>query len=424
MNVFDFRAQPVLLRPDVTPDDAARTAADLWGITGEVRELGSNQDRNFLIRDGARSVLLKFSNPAFGDAELAAQNAAAAAVSAAGLRAPACIVSRGGAAIETVTVRGAELRVRVLEFVEGEPLTGAGPFTLTEARVLGALAARVALATAPLNEPGADQVTQWNLRIADDILERLVPQIPDAGRRAHVQALTDDALARLRPVQQQLRTQIIHGDLTDDNIVRGADGLIDGVIDFGDVAQSWTVAELAVTCASMLHHNPRSPLLVLETIAAFDELLPLTGRELDALWPLVQLRAGVLVASGEYQVALESDNAYADENRAQEWRAFVAASELDAGTMRGLIGWRLAGAASAPLPAPDRLLLDARAATLLDFTTTSPALDGGAWTEPPASNRASRRNRRRASPRGASRVSPARCRGPRARSPRCRSAST
>ncbi len=134
-----------------------------------------------------------------------------------------------------------------------------------------------------------------------------------------------------------LRTQVIHGDLTDDNALsgvgglRGGDfGLVDlGVIDFGDVAESWTVAELAVTCASVLHHNPRDPLVVLETIAAFHERLPLTLHEMDALWPLVQLRAAVLIASGEHQVALEHDNVYADQNRDQERRGFAAAADAE-----------------------------------------------------------------------------------------------
>lgn len=387
MSVFDFLQQPALPRPEVSVADATRVLGSRYGRTGELRELGSNQDRNFLVGAGDERAVLKFSNPVFGEDELTAQNLAAAAVVAAGLRAPACLPSVDGAPIEVADTEGGALRVRLLGFVDGEPLTGQGAFSAEDAAAMGALAGRVALALRGVAHPGAGQRTQWNLQLAGEVLALLTPQIPDPALRDRVDAVADQALRALARHRDALRTQVIHGDLTDDNAVRGADGRIDGVIDFGDVAESWTVAELAVTCASLLHHNPGSPLVVLDAIAAFHELLPLTDAEIESLWPLVQLRAAVLVASGEHQVALEADNAYADENRVQERRGFDLAARLFTPSMRALIRWRLAGAPTGPAPEPEVLLLDARAATVLDLSTTSPLLDGGAWLDRDARHR-------------------------------------
>ncbi|MCU1416696.1 MAG: hypothetical protein JWP32_870, partial [Schumannella sp.] len=307
MTVFDFLAHSALPRPDVSLDDARRVAAERYGVQGEITELGSNQDRNFLLDDGTRRLLLKFSNAVFGDDELRAQNLAADAVAGAGMRAPRCVSSVDGADIVTV----GSLKVRLLTFVEGEQLTEAG----FDPAALGSLSARVALALRCVDHAGTRQRTQWNLQSAGDVVDRLIDQIPDAARRDRVRSVSQTALGILSPVRDTLRTQVIHGDLTDDNAVASPGGAVDGVIDFGDVAESWTVAELAVTCIATLHHNPRQPLAVLDTLAAFHELLPLTDDELDALWPLVQLRAAVLVVSGEHQVALEPDNLYADQNR-------------------------------------------------------------------------------------------------------------
>jgi 4-aminobutyrate aminotransferase-like enzyme len=156
--------------------------------------------------------------------------------------------------------------------------------------------------------------------------------------------------------------------------------LPDGVIDFGDVATSWTVAELAVTCASLLHHDPRDPLVVLEAIAGFHDRVPLRDDEFDALWPLVQLRAAVLVVSGEHQVTLDTGNDYADENRRHEWSAFEAAAGVDAAEMRALIGWRVAGVDTEFSPGSQ--MLAATGMTRLDLSSTSSALDAGAWLEP------------------------------------------
>jgi 4-aminobutyrate aminotransferase-like enzyme/Ser/Thr protein kinase RdoA (MazF antagonist) len=385
VTIFDYSARPALSRPAIDESEARRVAGDRYGVSGDVVELGSNQDRNFRIAAADRRVLLKFSNAAFGPAELEAQNLAAAAVAAAGIRAPRCQPALDGQAVLTVETPEGPVRLRLLDYVEGEPLSDRGAFGPDDARRLGTLAARVDLALAPLSHPGLAQRTQWNLRDAAETVRLLSGSIPDAERRARVTAVAEAATRALEPLRDHLRTQAIHGDLTDDNIVADSSDAEWGVIDFGDVAESWLVAELAVSCASLLHHNPRDPLVILEAVAAFHEILPLTEPELDALWPLIQLRAATLVASGEHQVALEADNRYAAQNRQQEWRSFAVAAGLDSDTMAALIRWRVgAHHVSVDLGTPTALLVDASSAVVLDLSTTSPDLDGGAWLEPDA----------------------------------------
>jgi 4-aminobutyrate aminotransferase-like enzyme/Ser/Thr protein kinase RdoA (MazF antagonist) len=382
VTIFDYFTQPALARPEIDASAALRVAEEHYGVTGEVVEFGSHQDRNFRIAATDRRVLLKFSNAAFGHAELHAQNLAAAAVAAAGIRAPQGLPALDGETVLTVASPDGPVQVRLLEYVEGEPLSDAGVFTPEAARRLGELAARVARALAPLAHAGLAQRTQWNLRDAAETVRLLSGDIPDASRRERVTAVAEAAVRALEPLRDDLRTQTIHGDVTDDNIVVDASDGQWGVIDFGDVAESWLVAELAVTCAAVLHHNPRDPLVILETIAAFHDIVPLTDAELDAIWPLIQLRAASLVASGEHQVALEHDNRYAAQNRQQEWRSFAVAADHDPDAMAALIRWRLSDRAGAlDIGAPPTLLADATSAVVLDLSTTSPDLDAGAWLD-------------------------------------------
>jgi 4-aminobutyrate aminotransferase-like enzyme/Ser/Thr protein kinase RdoA (MazF antagonist) len=389
--ISDFLAQPGLPRPRVSHDEAARIAQELYGVSGDITELGSQQDRNFRIDDGTTRWMLKFSNPVFGVEELEAQDAAARAVQEAGLAAPRAIASVAGRTVETTVIGGLELPVRLLTYVEGEPMTGPGEFSADDARTLGATAARVAVALAGIEHAGTARTTQWNLRIGGEVVEVLLPFVADTARRERVAQAAGAALARLDGIRGRLRTQTTHGDVVDDNVVRSGDGAIGdgaitGVIDFGDVAESWTVAELAVACVAILHHNARKPLIVLETIAAFASVLPLDDDEVRALWPLVQLRTAVLVVSGEQQVALDGvENAYAHENRRHEWRAFETATELDAARMEVLIRWRL-GDRSAPFR-PAGTLTDLGEAAMVDLSTTSSALDFGAWLETDAEAR-------------------------------------
>jgi 4-aminobutyrate aminotransferase-like enzyme/Ser/Thr protein kinase RdoA (MazF antagonist) len=387
VSIFDFFANPALPRPAIDAATALRVADAHYGLTGDVLELGSNQDRNFRIDAADRRVLLKFANSAFGAAELEAQSLAADAVAQAGIPAPRSLPAVDGAKTVTVPSADGAVRARLLEYVAGEPLSDHGPFDAAEAARLGDLAGRVARALAPLSHPGFAQRTQWNLRDGGETVRRLAPEIPDADRRRQVLAITEAALGVLGPLRDGLRAQVIHGDLTDDNVVAAPGGAW-GVIDFGDVAESWLVAELAVTCAALLHHNPRDPLVVLEAVAAFHELVPLTDPELDALWPLVQLRAATLVASGEHQVALEHDNAYAAQNRSQEWRGFAVAAALAPETMAAFLRWRVGGRTGrVELAVPAHRILDASSAVLLDLSPTSADLDAGAWLEPDVEQR-------------------------------------
>lgn len=379
----DFRDQPELVRPRVTPSDATRIAEERWGVIGTVVELGSQQERNFRIGDGARRHLLKVSNPVFSAGELLAQGEAATAVAAHGLGATTAHPSLAGREVETVELDGQTLAVRMLHYVEGEPLTGVGAFDAVTASALGDAAARVVEALAPLRHSAATRVTQWNLRIADDVVRMLLPSVADGERRDRIARLVEAARARLAGVRDELRVQTVHGDVTDDNVVRAPgseDGAITGIIDFGDVAESWLVAELAVACTAVLHHDPRDPLRVLDTIDAFHARVPLDADEIAALWPLVQLRTAVLAVSGAQQVAVDPDNAYARANLAHEWLAFVTAESLDAEQLHALIRRRLDPTA-AVLPAPG-ILIDLSHATELDLSTTSALLDGGAWLEP------------------------------------------
>ena len=140
--------------------------------------------------------------------------------------------------------------------------------------------------------------------------------------------------------------QAIHGDVTDDNVVGRRDeaGRVrpDGIIDFGDLARSWLVADLAVTCASVLRHHPDDPFSILPAVRAFHSVVPLDDADLEALWPLVVLRGAVLVASGEHQAMLDPDNDSATGPLESEWRIFHTAHsvpcDLAEATVRAALG--------------------------------------------------------------------------------------
>lgn len=317
------------MRPDVTTSDAILIAHELWGIVVTASELGSNQDRNFLLTesDGTRSVL-RIDNPAFPDSARDAQHAALDAYRAAGVQVPAALPGLDGA----LTQRWRGFAVRRSAFAEGEAMVDAGYFAPVVLREFGSLAAASVNALAALDHPGLDRPQMWDMRVAADEARGLLPSIADPALQRRVSAAIAEAGRVLRDVAGELPVQPIHGDLTDDNVmgVRGADSRLHPrtVLDLGDLALGWRVAELAVCASSMLHHEPERPLRVLETIAAFHAEAPLSEAEARAVWPLIALRAGLLVASGWRQLEIDGDNAYARERIAGEQAIFDAATAV------------------------------------------------------------------------------------------------
>ncbi len=380
-------AADVAGRPAVDADRAAHLARTLFGVEGPVRELGSHQDRNFLVASPAGPRVLKVANKAWGRAALEAQDAALEHVAHAGFAAPhPCPALAGGTLVEA-DVDGEPLLVRLLTYVEGEPLAEARYLAPVVVADLGRLAGRTAAALADFDHPGLDRELQWDLRRAGDVVASLVGSVR-AGRREAVEAGTAAALERLASVRDALRVQPVHGDVTDDNVVGERDdaGRVRpaGVIDFGDLARSWLVAELAVACASVLRHRPEAPLAVLDAVRAFHAVAPLDDADVAALWPLVVLRGATLVVSGEHQAALDPDNPSATGPLESEWSIFEVASavpfDLAEAAVRDALGLAPAprhDAARAALAAAGPLLPDVGFVAALDLSTTSDSLHAG-----------------------------------------------
>ncbi|HEX5826266.1 MAG TPA: aminotransferase [Candidatus Limnocylindrales bacterium] len=387
-------------RPDVDAGEAqALLERAFGGGLRVVRELGSHQDRNFLVQgdgsaDGsARRFVFKIARHGLSRTELEAENAAMAVVAAAGLpfETPVPQPALDGATITGgATAAGETHDLRLVTFIEGEPLDGVGFLAPPVLRAHGAMAARMALALRGFDHPALDRALQWDLRHAAAVCEALAPWATTEARRA----LLDDSMARataaLAPVADGLRVQVVHQDVTDLNTVARRDAagrpMPAGLIDFGDLSRTWLVADLAVTIAADVVHDIGRPLQAAREIArGFAANLPLVDAELAAAWPLVVARASSVAISGDQQGALEPDNEYVHATRDEEWAAleavaaipFALAEEaLREAVELGPVERPRVKLATAPL------LADAREPVALDLSTTSDALAGSALGNP------------------------------------------
>lgn len=384
---FNFLDEPELPAPRVTEEQAERILAEHYGITADATSLGSQQDKNFVVRapDGAVVGVLKIANPAFTDTELAAQDAAAETIAAAepNLRIAVALPNLAGETLTPITgLIDGVAHVRLLRYLPGGTLLESGYLAPSAVAGLGEISARVSRALAGFTHPGLDRVLQWDLRYGAQVVDALLPHVRDDLLRNGIETAAREAWSRIGGLAERLPRQAVHLDLTDANVVvRPTPGgaVPDGVIDFGDLTDSWAVSELAITASCVLGHPGSDSTSVLPAVRAFNRIRPLTDAEAEALWPLLVLRTAVLLVSGAQQVELDPGNSYLTDQADEERRMFDQATSLPMDLMTALIKADLGMMAPAG-PIDGRLLdVDAGSVVTLDLSITSDAYDDGGW---------------------------------------------
>lgn len=379
-STFDFFEQPALPAPEISADQARRLLRRHYGIEGTVRELGSQQDANFLVESASGRFVLKISHPVVTEADVIAQHRAETHLARRepGLRIPASVTGVDGRPVQREP-----LVMRLLEFLDGELLSTSRYLAPPIVEAMGDLTGRVSRALAGFDGPVPARTLQWDVRHAGRVVTQLADFVGVPGGSGRARTAAAEATAALKPCRDRLPRQVIHGDITDDNLIATIDGdgrrRPVGLIDFGDLSESWAIAELAVMLSSVLAYTDGDLTSLLPAIVAFDRVRPIADDELAALWPLVVLRAAALMVSGRHQVHVDPGNAYAAGNLDREWRIFDQATSTPVEVMTALIRSAVRPGAQRPMVSGHPLFADPPVP--LDLSTTSPDLDGGAFAE-------------------------------------------
>jgi 4-aminobutyrate aminotransferase-like enzyme/Ser/Thr protein kinase RdoA (MazF antagonist) len=390
---FNFLEELQLPAPQVNEAQAEHLLREHYGLPARAKSLGSQQDRNFAVTsvdgagDGVIIGVLKIANPAFNETELQAQDLAADLIAAAepDLRVAVALPNVAGENCTTVTgLVDRTAYVRLLQYLSGGTLLDEGYLSPTVVAGLGEVAGRVSRALAGFAHPGLDRILQWDLRYGAAVVAELISHVSDGAKRTALETAAQQAWSRIAPLADDLPQQAVHLDLTDANVVvsreRGG-AHPDGVIDFGDLTDSWAVSELAITASCVLGHAGSTPTAVLPAVRAFNDIRLLSATEAEALWPLLVLRTTVLIVSGAQQAALDPDNDYVTEQSDAEWRMFEQATSVPMDVMTAVIKSDL-GLAQAPATVVVTTPLIGPAVSsvvTLDLSITADAYDDGRW---------------------------------------------
>ena len=334
MSGVDVSAVSVLEAPPprFAADEAAAVAADLFNLRGTAVALGSERDQTFLIVDGSgEGGVLKISNLGEDAAVLDFETAMILHVAAVDPELPVALPRPPYRA----TVDGNDGRhfVRLFDRMVGRP---GGPDLEDDAvREFAATQARLNRALRGFFHPAAGRELLWDPKHALK-LRPLLDSVAEPERRRLAADVLDRFGQRVVPRWPLLRSQVVHGDYTLDNLFFDERGRISGIVDFGDACHTPEVADLAVGLVSVLRGRPEHDVFRAARIAidGYMGYTPLEPLELAVLPDLVAARLVALVAISAWRVQRYPENAeYIQAWDADSWQllelfAAVGADEV------------------------------------------------------------------------------------------------
>ncbi len=285
-----------------------------FGINGELRRLDSERDQNFLvIADNSNSYVLKIANTAEDISLLEMQNAALRHIEtvAPGLDVPRIVGTRnGGDLAEIEASDGSRHVVRLVTYLSGQlfkDVEHSDPVL----SALGEFLARVDLALQGFIHSAAIRDFSWDLRHAAKL--RLdVTEIQNPRHRQIVEQHFNRFESEIKPRLPKLRSQIIHNDGNDHNLIVGAGNAEEtfGIIDFGDMTHTCLVFELAVALAYAMMNKSDPLAAAAQIVSAYHSRNSLTEQEADVLFDLVIMRLCMSVTIAARRYAQYPDNQY------------------------------------------------------------------------------------------------------------------
>jgi 4-aminobutyrate aminotransferase-like enzyme/Ser/Thr protein kinase RdoA (MazF antagonist) len=373
--------------PQLTLSQAADVLERHWALTGRLTELGSFEDQNFAVAGdaGAPEYVLKVNGPE-RSVSLELEHEILHRLAEAG---PPCDLP-----LPVPATSGSEIvehgpdRVRLLRWVPGIPLADLPAQSQRRLYELGALAGRVGIAMAAVTSAAPPADCKWDPRLAvttvDDVLHDEAG--PDEGQRA----ILAEAIAPLRGLDGNgLPRQLIHCDITDVNALVTGGGLT-GLIDFGDLTDTWRVCDLAVAChAVVAGHADDALQAIIDVVAGYHGAAALSEPETDALWPLILARAAACAALSTRHRRLTPDSDYVRETYDGDWLGITTLLALPADLPTAAIRTRC-GLTALPGDGLTALLRDADPfpvvadlhARHVDLSVGTDALHDGAWEDP------------------------------------------
>ena len=297
--------------PTLEPEHAAEIARTHFGITGRAKPLVSERDQNFRVTDEAGGKwVLKISNAAEERGVVEMEVAVVERISHVDpeLPVPRARPSLDGSPIVAADVDGTTHLVRLLPLLPGRNVAPQ-ELDADTFKHLGEIVARVGLALRAFFHPAAGRTILWDQQRLP-LLFRHAELIDDPARRALLDRVLERFRGRVLPALPSLRSQVIHDDLTLDNVLLDDAGRVTGIVDFGDMSHTALIFDVPATLQSLVRDRTDLFAVCEPFLAGYASVSPLEEREVDLLGDLLAGRMAQTILISADRTRRYPDNAY------------------------------------------------------------------------------------------------------------------
>lgn len=309
---------PTALMPGTVPPlplqtaEAKRLADQIFRVTGTVSRLDSDRDQNFRIDTERASFVLKISHPAEDTACVDLQTEALrhAVKTDPNLPVPRIVPTVDGTTRATVT--GTDKRacaVRLFTLLPGRMVQ---PTELDETALhaYGATVAQMGQALRGFFHPAAGRDLFFDLKHLH-LASPMVGNIDDRRRRNVATQVFEHLERDVLPQLPALRGQVIHNDMTLENVLFDDAGKISGIVDFGDTVHTALICDLSSALASLLPRRTDAATATAAVLDGYRTRTPLEAAEIGLLPDLLAGRLAMSAAWAAWRIRhVPDDNGY------------------------------------------------------------------------------------------------------------------
>ncbi|ANN62244.1 phosphotransferase (plasmid) [Mesorhizobium loti NZP2037] len=320
----------------VSAERAVAIAAENYGIIPTAHRLEGEKDSNFrLTAANGEQFLLKIVHP---DEDQGLTSMHTSALLRVAEKDPTFPVQRivptlaGRPEFRLSIAQGDERTVRMVTFAKGIMQRDAA-HTAAQRFNVGQMLARLQLALADFSHPSDTHPIAWDLKNAAGLRNLISQSISKEAARPLFQWI-DIFEQDVIPLISRLPAQVVHNDLSSDNIVVDPTDTdrVAGIIDFGDMVRTVAMFDLAVGAAYQLT-EANDPLAAAgDFIRGFHLVKPISKTEGSVLFKTIMARMVMRIAITEWRaVKFPENRKYILRNTPQVWRQFRVLSGMPEG---------------------------------------------------------------------------------------------
>jgi len=300
--------------PVFTKNEIAEIARKHYTIKGDIDELFSDRDQNFIVKDSGSSSIIKVYNRMENESIIDLQEKAINHILEIE---PSIKVPKQIGPTITLQKNGHSYLIRPLEYLEGNFLSEI-KLSNEDHLKMGMFLGRLSKSLNGFDHPAANREFDWDARQVDLMKDKL-KFIDSPEDRKMINYFIDEFEKYITPLIDQMRMSVIHNDGNDNNILTDNKNETIGIIDFGDIVYSFTAMESAV-CLAYVAIGEREPFpKMISVLKGYQSIFPLNKTELGSMIYLVCMRVCTTLLMASWRKNLFPHNDYLTISEKPAW---------------------------------------------------------------------------------------------------------